>query len=139
MHSEDLIIKSRLVEKAERVNYKPIDTNQELVECGSDQLPEHEEDHQHLGFWTSNNPNLTFNQFNDFFIQKFDSRPLTKVPFELKNKNEQHLIGIKIEVPNDATSGEIINIDVIKRTKPLCFLKKNKTVGGIAIQIKVCE
>ena len=90
-----------------------------------------------MDFWTSNNRNLISKQFDDYIIQKFDSNKSTKVPFQLKNKKEPYLMGIKVEVPRDATPGEIIKIDVIKRRKSSCFLKKSETLGGIAIQIRV--
>ncbi len=139
LHSEAITIKSPFIENTERAKHQSIDLSRELIECGRENLPETKEHHQNLRFWTSNNVNLTDEHTHDYIIQKFASRRSTKVAFEFKSQNEQYLMGIKVEVPRDATPGEVIKIDVIKRAKPKCFFNKSKTVGGIALEINVCE
>jgi len=70
-------------------------------------------------------------QFKEAVEARFTPGHVTQIPVVL-GRHEQLLMGLRVEVPPEATRGEVLRLDVIQRDR-----SGKAILGGLAVEIRV--
>ena len=100
-----------------------------LLDCGGGALKEPKLNSK---VWSSRNTDtFTAKEFSEAAMVSFTSGRRSAIPVSL-NRHEQVLLGLWLKVPEKARPGDVITLDLLKRT-----WKGKQILGGIAVEIHV--